>query len=85
MAYTYAVFGGSLAWGVAESEADMRALLLGVAAATAAPLALLVPTRQPSLLRWCLAEGLRAEKPLTLMAMGKYQEPQGCYFPSGIY
>ena len=85
VAYTYAVFGGSLAWGVAESEADMRALLLGVAAATAAPLALLVPTRQPSLLRWCLAEGLRAEKPLTLMAMGKYQEPQGCYFPSGIY
>jgi hypothetical protein len=85
VAYTYAVSGGSLAWGVAETEEDMRALLLGVSAATAAPLAFLVPTRQATFFRWCLAEGLRVEKPLTLMAMGKYQEPQGCYFPSGIY
>jgi GNAT superfamily N-acetyltransferase len=85
VAYTYAVFGGSLAWGVAETEEDMRALLLGVAAGTAAPLAFLVPTRQASFFRWCLAEGLHVEKPLTLMAMGQYEEPRGCYFPSGIY
>jgi len=27
----------------------------------------------------------RIEKPLTLMAMGEYHEPRGCYFPSGTY
>jgi GNAT superfamily N-acetyltransferase len=45
VAYTYRVFGGSLAWGVAETEDDMRALIAGVGAATRAPLAFLVPIR----------------------------------------
>jgi GNAT superfamily N-acetyltransferase len=84
-ACTYVLFAGTLAWGVAETEDDMRALLLGVAGAVEAPLALLLPTRQASLFRWCLSEGLRAEKPLTLMVRGRYQKPCGCYFPSGIY
>jgi ribosomal protein S18 acetylase RimI-like enzyme len=85
VAFTYAVYAGSLAWGVAETEEDLRALLAGVAAALRAPLAFLVPTRQVGLFRWCLDEGLRVEKPLTLMAMGEYREPQGGWFPSGIY
>jgi hypothetical protein len=85
VAFTYAVYAGSLAWGVAEPEEDLRALLAGVAAALRAPLALLVPTRQAGLVRWCLDEGLRVEKPMTLMAMGEYREPQGSWFPSGIY
>jgi hypothetical protein len=38
-----------------------------------------------SLFRWCLDEGLRIEKPLTLMTIGEYHEPHGCYFPSGFY
>jgi GNAT superfamily N-acetyltransferase len=61
------------------------ALLAGVAASLRAPLAFLVPTRQAGLFRWCLDEGLRVEKPLTLMAMGEYRAPQGGWFPSGIY
>lgn len=60
VAYTYAVYRGHLAWGVARTEEDMRARLTGVAAALAEPLAFLLPTR-------------------------KYQEPRGCYVPSGIY
>lgn len=84
-ACTYAVHAGILAWGVAESEEDMRGLLTGVAAAVGEPLAFHLPSRQGSLLRWCLAEGLRIEKPLTLMALGEYHEPGGCYFVSGVY
>ena len=84
-AYTYVIPGAGLAWGVAETEADMHALLTGIGSATDAPVAFLLPTRQASLFRWCLGEGFQIEKPLTLMAMGKYQDPQGCYFPSGCY
>ena len=71
--------------GVAETEADMRALIAGAAAASAGPVSLLLPVRQASLVRWCLGEGMRAVKPMTLMAMGAYQEPRGCWFPSVFY
>lgn len=71
--------------GVAESEADMRALLLGAASLTSTPLALLVPIRQAEFFRWCLSEGLRVIKPMTLMAMGQYREPAGCWFCSVLY
>lgn len=84
-ACTYAVWGGTLTWGIAETEADMRALLTGIGAVVEAPLAFQLPTRQASFFRWCLDEGFRIEKPLTLMAMGRYQEPRGCWFPSGFY
>lgn len=84
-AYSYAVFAGILAWGVAETEEDMKALLLGIAAAVREPLAFHLPIRQAVLFRWCLDEGLRIEKPLTLMAIGEYHEPHDCHFPSGFY
>lgn len=71
--------------GVAETEDDMRALLLGAAAADSAPLSLLMPGRQTSLLRWCLSQGLRVVKPMTLMTTGAYHEPNGAYFPSVFY
>lgn len=71
--------------GVAETEADMIVLLAGVAAKVEEPIALLAPTRQSGLFRWCLGEGMRAVKPMTLMAVGKYQEPRGCHFPSVAY
>jgi predicted N-acetyltransferase YhbS len=71
--------------GVAETEDDMRALLLGAAALQPEPLWLLVPTRQASFFRWCLGQGLRSGKSMTLMTMGAYQPPQGCYFPSVVY
>lgn len=71
--------------GVAETEADMRALMLGAAALTSEPLALLLPVRQADFFRWCLAEGLRVVKPMTLMTSGQYREPTGCYFVSVLY
>jgi hypothetical protein len=48
------------------------------------PIALLVPL-ESDLFRWGLEQGLRAVKPMNLMARGEYQEPQGAWFPSVIY
>lgn len=71
--------------GVAEGEDDMKALILGAAAATAEPLSFLLPLRQSNLFQWCLGEGLKAAKPMTLMTIGKYQTPRGGYMPSVFY
>jgi predicted N-acetyltransferase YhbS len=71
--------------GVAETEEDMKALIVGARAANAEPLSFLLPVRQASLFRWCLGEGLKAAKPMTLMSMGKYQTPNGSYVPSVFY
>ena len=73
-----------MAYGVADREEDMQALLLGAAAVVDEPLALLVPV-QSGLLRWCLEQGLRGVKPMNVMARGEYQEPQGSWFPSVLY
>ena len=62
--------------GVAETEADMRALLAGSAAASPEPVTFLLPMRQASLLRWCLVKGMRVVKPMTL---------RGVWFPSVFY
>lgn len=70
---------------VAETEDDMRALLLGVANHCAEPLSLILPARQATLFRWCLKNGMKAIKPMTLMSMGEYHEPRGCYLPSVGY
>ena len=45
----------------------------------------LVPTRNAALLRWCLEQGLRIVQPLTLMSMGRYQEPRGAWLASITY
>jgi predicted N-acetyltransferase YhbS len=71
--------------GVAETEEDMRALIMGAGAASSDPLSFLLPVRQASLFRWCLNEGMRVVKPMTLMAMGEYRTPAGCHFPSVFY
>ena len=71
--------------GVAETEDDMKALLLGAGAASPEPLSFLLPVRQSDLLRWCLSEGLRVTKPMNLMSLGWYREPQRPYFPSVFY
>ncbi len=84
-AYASAVDFWPLNHGVAEREEDLRALLLGAGAINPQPLALLVPTRQANLFRWCLSEGLRGVKPMTLMAIGPYHEPAGAFFPSVEY
>jgi GNAT superfamily N-acetyltransferase len=84
-AYTSAISPWQSAHGVAETFEDMKALLLGAAAQFAEPISFALPTRQSALFRWCLAEGFRVIKPLTLMARGEYHEPRGCYFPSASY
>jgi ribosomal protein S18 acetylase RimI-like enzyme len=84
VAYTCSMlaFGHS----VAETEADMQALLLGAAASNSEALvSFYLPVRYASLFRWCLQEGLRGLKPLAVMAIGEYQQPAGCYFPSYVY
>lgn len=84
-AYASAVTFWPMNHGVAETDTDMQALILGAAAAVAKPLALLVPTRRHAFFRWCLSEGLRALKPMTLMAQGSYEEPRGAFYPSVIW
>ena len=74
-----------LAHGVAEDEADLRALLLGLAPPRGAKVEIFLPTRQASLLRWCLEEGLRIEMGLSLVVKGEYREPTGAWFPSSWY
>lgn len=83
-AYASTLMFYPMAHGVAETEEDMRALLLGVAAQAGEPLTFLVPLRS-KLFGWCLAEGLRLVKPMNLMALGAYQEPRGSWFPSVLY
>ncbi|MEG5057532.1 GNAT family N-acetyltransferase [Microcoleus sp. A2-C5] len=84
VAYTCAV--SALGHSVAETEADMQVLLLGAAAYSSEDvLAFHLPLRYASLFRWCLKEGLRAVKPMAVMAVGEYQSPDGCWFPSFVY
>jgi predicted N-acetyltransferase YhbS len=71
--------------GVADSDADMQALLLGAAALLDQPLSFLMPVRQSALFRWCLAQGLKSVMPMTLMTIGEYRTPQGSYMPSVLY
>jgi GNAT superfamily N-acetyltransferase len=71
--------------GVAESLADMQTLLAAAGAANEEPLMLLLPSRQADLFRWCLAQGLRMVKPMTLMSMREYHEPKGAWYPSVGY
>ena len=84
VAYASAVDFWPMAHGVAETDEDMQALLLGAAPAVDGPIALLVPL-ESALFRWSLEQGLRAVKPMNLMALGEYQEPRGAWFPSVIY
>jgi predicted N-acetyltransferase YhbS len=68
---------------VGESNEDVQAL---IAAAPAFPgPGFLVPTRNAALLRWCLEQGLRVVQPLTLMSMGRYEEPRGAWLASISY
>jgi hypothetical protein len=84
VAYASSVTFWPMNHGVAESEDDMKALLMGAAGVVEEPLAFLVPLRT-GLFRWGLEEGLRLVKPMNLMALGEYQEPRGSWFPSVLY
>jgi GNAT superfamily N-acetyltransferase len=84
VAYASTLTFWPLAYGVAEDEEAMRALLLGAAAALDQPIGMLLPI-QSGLFRWARGQGLRGVKPMNVMARGEYQEPHGSYFPSVLY
>lgn len=73
------------AYAVAETEHDMAAMIAGALATSDAPASFLLPTRQHELFRWCLQAGLRVVKPMTYMAIGEYQRPNGAWIPSVLY
>jgi GNAT superfamily N-acetyltransferase len=79
----YATMIGFFGHAVGESNDDVKALI-GAAPAFLGP-GFIVPTRNSELLRWCLANGLRVNQPMTLMRMGLYNEPAGAFLPSIIY
>jgi GNAT superfamily N-acetyltransferase len=81
VAYTTAVafFGHS----VGETDEDVLALVAS-APGFGGP-GFLVPTRNATLLRWCLDQGLRIVMPMTLMSIGLYGEPRGAWLPSIIF
>ncbi len=64
----------------AESNLDMQALIASVES-FAGP-GILVPSRNATLLRWCLANDLRIVQPMTLMSTGLYNAPAGAWLPS---
>lgn len=84
VAYATALGFWPMNHGVAETENDMTALLLGAAASVDEPLAFLVPLRS-GLFRWCLEQGLRLVKPMNVMALGDYHQPKGEWLPSVLY
>ena len=83
-AYASSVVFWPMNHGVAETDQDMNALLLGASAAVEEPIELLVPLRS-GLFRWCLGQSLRLVKPVNLMALGEYPEPRGSWFPSVLH
>ena len=76
---------GDAAHGVAQTDADLRALLLGLAPPEGATLSMFFPARSAELLRWCLDEGLRVRHQQVLMVKGEYRAPRGAWFASSWY
>jgi predicted N-acetyltransferase YhbS len=68
---------------VAESNEDLQALIASAEALMG--LGLLVPSRNATLLGWCLDNGLTLVQQSTLMTVGLYNEPQGAWLPSIVY
>ena len=73
-------FGGH---SVGETNEDIEALISSADSFTGP--GILVPTRNGSLLRWCLNNGLKINQQMTLMTLGLYNEPKGQYLPSILF
>ena len=68
---------------VGESTEDLKALI--AAAPEFAGSGFHVPTDNTELLNWCLDNGLRMVKAMTIMSLGLYNQPRGGYLPSVLY
>jgi len=79
----YATVIGFFGHAVGESNKELEALI-GAANEFVGP-GFLLPSRNTELFGWCLAHGLRAIQPLTLMSLGLYNEPAGAFLPSILY
>lgn len=79
----YATLIGFFGHAVAETNDGLKALI--AAAPGFAGSGMLLPTRNAEVLRWCLNEGLRVVQPMTLMSLGKYDEPKGAFMPSILF
>ncbi len=73
------------AYAVAESDADLLALIAGTLAGSDAPGSFLVPVRQAKLFRSLLAMRLRVVKPMVYMTIGEYRRPEGAWIPTVLY
>jgi len=78
-ASSLALFGHT----TAETNVDLQALI--ASAESFGGSGILLPSRNSSVLRWCLANGLRIVQPMTLMTLGLYNEPAGAWMPSVLY
>jgi GNAT superfamily N-acetyltransferase len=67
----------------AKTNPDLQALI--ASAESFAGSGILVPSRNSTLLRWCLANGLRVVQPMTLMSTGLYNDPAGAWLPSILF
>lgn len=67
----------------AETNEDLKALIAS-AESFGGP-GILVPSRNNTVLRWCLANGLKVVQPMTLMTIGLYNEPAGAWLPSILF
>ncbi len=64
----------------AQTNVDLQALIASVES-FGGP-GILLPSRNTTVLRWCLDNGLRIVQTMTLMSMGLYNEPDGAWLPS---
>ncbi|MGC2582950.1 MAG: GNAT family N-acetyltransferase [Acidobacteriaceae bacterium] len=67
-------------YAIAETNLDLQAMIAS-ADSFGGP-GILLPSRNSSLLRWYLSNGLRIVQPMTLMSFGLYNQPDGAWFPS---
>lgn len=85
VAYASTIPLWTLNYGIAETTKDMCDLLTAASIELDQPVSFLLPVRNAVFHRWALKAGLRMIKPMTLMALGEYKEPQGAWFPSVLY
>ncbi len=85
VAYTSAVDVWWQNYAIAREEEDLKALVLGIGQQYEGPLNFLLPNRQANLFYWFLQNKFRMVKPLTLMTVGEYKDPNGYYFTSINY
>jgi hypothetical protein len=74
---------GTICYEAFTAIANQKALI-GAATVFAGP-GILLPMRNWELFRWCLDDGLRVVKPMTLTSFGLYNEPVGAFLPSVLY